>query len=262
MLCKGNGQYFPMCCFTGKVESVADTSIFARMGSQGKQFVVYSMTLTTREDVAMVLPIPVKAGTGEKAVQFFDFSAYPQFFEDLERVFFPPSNGSKAPVAVVPTYRAPLEVVSVGAFDASYVPTIADFDRLDPRFRLSADAWKRMPAYEEFGFAVFKLKSGHTRVHPMAFSFPSADPRELFFPTVHIHDGRVHRTARFDHTLYGQGIREADGKVWTESPGLAGQHVKTKLTHAMVRPEQHVYRCRMQGRYQNGDVFVKSAWPA
>ena len=149
--------------------------------------------------------------------------------------------------------------MSVGAFDASYVPSIADFDRLDPRYRISPDTWKKMPAYEEFGFAVVKLRAGHTRVHPMAFSFPSANTRELFFPTMHIHDGKVHRTAKFDHTLYAQGINGADGRVWVESEALVGRFVKTKLTHAMVNADQHVYRCRMQGRYQNGDVIASVA---
>ena len=40
--------------------------------------------------------------------------------------------------------------------------------------------------------------------HPMAFEFPRRDPDTLFFPTVHVHDGRVHAEARFDHSLFWQ----------------------------------------------------------
>ncbi len=32
----------------------------------------------------------------------------------------------------------------------------------------------------------------------MAFEFPHRDPTRLFFPTVHVHDGRVHARAEFD----------------------------------------------------------------
>ena len=63
-----------MCCFTKNVESVTDTNIFARLGSKGNQVLIYQMNFKSKEELAMVLPIPVKAGAGEKAVTFFDFS--------------------------------------------------------------------------------------------------------------------------------------------------------------------------------------------
>jgi hypothetical protein len=34
----------------------------------------------------------------------------------------------------------------------------------------------------------------------MAFEFEREDASELFFPTVHIHDGDFHPLADFDHT--------------------------------------------------------------
>ena len=40
----------------------------------------------------------------------------------------------------------------------------------------------------------------------MAFDFPRA-AKKLFFPTVHIHDGKVHDKADFDHALYCQAVR-------------------------------------------------------
>ncbi|MCY1006350.1 hypothetical protein OV079_12415 [Nannocystis pusilla] len=43
----------------------------------------------------------------------------------------------------------------------------------------------------------------------MAFEFPSRFPDWLYFPTVHVHDGRMHATARFDHSLYFQGPSRA-----------------------------------------------------
>ena len=65
----------------------------------------------------------------------------------------------------VPTASASkLEVVRVGNFEASFVPTQKDFSRLDERFRLPKAAWKLLPAYESYGFAVFKLKPGAMKV--------------------------------------------------------------------------------------------------
>jgi hypothetical protein len=49
--------------------------IFARLGERGNQVLIYQMSLK-RHRIPMVLPIPVKAGSGEDAVKFFDFSKY------------------------------------------------------------------------------------------------------------------------------------------------------------------------------------------
>ena len=54
-----------MCCFSGPVDRVAGTQIFARLKDEANQFVVYSMTLSSKSEVAMILPIPVKPGSGE-----------------------------------------------------------------------------------------------------------------------------------------------------------------------------------------------------
>ena len=43
----------------------------------------------------------------------------------------------------------------------------------------------------------------------------------------------------------------------TESPGLAVTKVKCGLTHGMIRPELHVYRQVMRGKFDNGDVVAK-----
>src|SRR5262249_58819336 len=91
-----------------------------------------------------------------------------------------------------------------------------------------ARAWDALPAYKDHGFAVFKLKKGAKTIHPMAFEFPRRDPKRLFFPTVHIHDGAVHPTAKFDHSLYLQK-RDDEGiavLTWRESPKLAASFMK------------------------------------
>ena len=53
-----------MCCFSRPVDSVSATNIFARSGAGGRQLIAYSMTLRAGEDLAMILPLPIKPGSG------------------------------------------------------------------------------------------------------------------------------------------------------------------------------------------------------
>lgn len=252
-----------MCCFTGPVRSVNATNIFARSEADGRQTVVYSMHLDAEREVAMVLPLPVAAGTGEDGVRFIDLSAYPTFFADLDlawpmrKLLGPAPGGPQRPAAPTPQ----LAVVQVGNFEASFVPTVADFARLDERFRLPANTWEQVPLYRNFGFAVFKLKPGKRDVHPMAFSFPRADRRALFFPTVHIHDGVVRLKATFDHRLYCQKVPGEALNVndWRESDRLLGQHVDAQKAKGLIDPEAHGYRLSIQGLLDNRDTVLRPA---
>ena len=252
-----------MCCFTGSVRNVSSTKIFAReIGAEtpARQYVVYQMNLDAPRDLAMVLPIPtaeIKGEARDKAVEFIDLQGYERFFRDLDRGFpdlYPPPTRSVT-LSEPRTAAAKLEVHQVGSFEASYVPRPADFARLDERFRISPELWEKIPAYKNFGFAVFKLKEGKQTVHPMAFAFEMADPNHLFFPTVHIHDGKVHQTANFDHKLYCQAAgRSVDILQWEESRGHAQQFANVKKSKGLLLPEQHVYRKKLNGRLKNADT--------
>jgi hypothetical protein len=250
-----------MCCFSGPVEKVADTNIFARSVENGRQLLVYSMTIAARNDLAMILPLPVPPGSPEDAVRFIDLKGYPEFFHDL-KLGFPdpkPRTLSLAGARSAPAAKAePLEVVQVGNFEASFVPAVKDFGRLDPRFRLPDKAWDSLPAYKEYGFAVFKLKKEATTVHPMAFEFPRADAKKIFFPTVHIHDGQVHEKAPFDHALYCQK-READKTSlpeWRESTFPAARFVQVDKTQGIIDGNSHCYLRKIQGERKNEDTLA------
>lgn len=249
-----------MCCFSRPVQSVTATNIFARSGAEGRQFLVYSMAIKAKEELAMVLPLPVKPGSGEKAVEFIDLSDYKEFFGDMAKGF--PERMTRSKVTILPgtplPAAAPLEVISVGSFEASFVPTLADFARLDERFRLPPGSWETLPTYRNYGFAVFKLKPGEAKVHPMAFSFPRANPRELFFPTVHIHDGKLHDRADFDHNLYCQRApaERATLTDWEESPQLARAFMKVDKTRGLVYGTRHCHRRRIAGTRPNQDTIL------
>lgn len=246
-----------MCCFSRRVDKVADTNIFARAGKDGRQFLVYSMLLRAGEDVAMILPLPTPKGAAEDAVKFLSLEKYPEFFKDLASGFPPPRAPESAGRSLgAPKSERKLAVVEVGSFEASFVPTMKDFARLDERFRLPAGTWDELPAYRDYGFAVFKLKKGEKKIHPMAFDFPRRDKAQLFFPTVHIHDGKVHKTANFDHALYMQRTGHESTMDWDETPSLAGTFMKVDKCAGVVAKDEHVYRKFLRGRRPNRDTIL------
>lgn len=247
-----------MCCFSGKVDVVADTNIFARAAKDDRQFLVYSMSFKSAADIAMILPIPTPKASAEDAVKFISLKKYEDFFADLRKGFPVPKDKAPDRGAKKDAPGNALVVVEVGDFVASFVPTVKDFDRLDKQFRLPDGVWEKLPQYKEFGFAVFKLKKpekGQSKVHPMAFEFPRADKKALFFPTVHIHDGKVSEKAGFDHALFCQVDGDAPLK-WEESEELADTFVKVKATEGIVDGNGHVYRKQMRGTFDNKDVLV------
>jgi len=166
-----------MCIFSHDVQQVSNTKIYARLNGD--------------RDVAMILPLPTQLPSTDQ-VSFVNLSGYDGFFRDMDRCFPQPLEMRSKGVAVARASPRNLMVHRVGAFDASFVPALADFHRLDLRFRLPEDVWKQLPLYSDFGFAVFQLRSGDMRIHPMALSFRTRNSTALFFPTAHVHDGSVH----------------------------------------------------------------------
>jgi hypothetical protein len=248
-----------MCCFSGKVQAVADTNIFARASKDGKQFLVYSMKLDTKSEVAMILPIPTPKASKEDAVKFINLEKYAEFFAELRNGFPAPraAAGSLGSKSAPKSDPAPLVVVEVGSFIASFVPTIGDFSRLDEKFRLASGVWDSLPQYKNWGFAVFQLKKGNQKIHPMAFEFPRATPKTLFFPTIHIHDGKVHEKAKFDHMLFAQFTGGELVPDWEETPQPAELFLpKLEKAQGVISGKEHIYRKEMQGIFKNTDVMV------
>src|SRR5690349_12615531 len=101
-----------MCCFSLPISSVTNTNILARDTGQGRQILVYSMKLSAPEELAMVLPLPIRPGLGDDALRFIDLSSYPEIFAGLDRGF-PPTN----PIVSRSAERARLKVVEVGSFN-------------------------------------------------------------------------------------------------------------------------------------------------
>ena len=267
-----------MCCFSpvsapaswigrllgaGRVH-VSDTNIFARLEDAGTQILVYAMTLAARSEVAMILPVPTPPGADEDALTFIDLHDHARIFDELASLFEvaqPARKGGGPMFSARATPVRTLKVHEVGSFVASFVPSRADFARLEPRFRLPDAVWDAVPDAHDFGFAVFQLDAGAQTVHPMAFRFRTRDPRRLFFPTLHVHDGRVHPRARFDHALYYQHPRLPTlhlGPVLPESfEGGQVSFMTTTDDHGgVITPSQPVVRRRLRGRLPNRDTYV------
>ncbi len=267
-----------MCCFSGPVLSVSDTNIFARLEEDGWQYLVYQMQFETDEANAIILPLPIQLpATDEDSLHFISLKGYDHFFSDLELGF--PRLPRKEPYTwgarSAPLSQPQLKVHDVGDFVASFVPQISDFDRLDPQFRISSDTWDNIPLYKDYGFAVFQLKSRKGQPHPMAFKFRSrlntGQRPQVFFPTVHIHDGEVHAREHFDHALFLQApsYDEVSGRYlehhdlikdpstgYVRSKWTADKFCDIERAKGIVTPDGLVHRLEMRGLLTNSDVFA------
>ena len=138
------------------------------------------------------------------------------------------------------------------------MPSLKDFDRLDPGFRLPEATWNQLPDYGDYGFAVFQLQAGRHQTHPMAFEFPRRDSSQLFFPTVHVHDGHVHPEAGFDHSLYCQVRPRPRG--WKAGFWKPYSHPSiweiNEEERAFLNLNGTVYRLRLQGVLDNRDTVL------
>ena len=211
------------------------------------------MTAALDQEMAMILPIPLQVTEdGNQPVEFLDLSDCPMFFPYLEGSFQKRPGFSLLQLFGKDT----IEVIEVGSFVASYVPSIDDFKRLDPRFGLDTSIWRELPQYHDYGFAVFKLQPGEERIHPIALRFRTRYQDQLFFPTVHVHNGVVPETETFDHRLFCQSGDHPGGN-WSESLYKLGDLIPTNqnIRH-IVNRKKAGFRLQMKGEFPNQDVFV------
>ena len=276
-----------MCIFSRSVAYVGGTHIFARRVSPDRQTLVYQMELTLDKPVAMILPLPVALPSRESDVHFVSLKEYEFFFQDVAQLFYaprPPGMESMRGGGMAAKSAPRLIVQEIGDFVASFVPTQADFRRLDPRFVLRPDVWKQLPMYSDYGFAVFQLKapdkiraeegegmgrgrgmrggSAKVQVHPMAFSFATRYADRLYFPTVHIHDEQVHPTDDFDHTLYAQpsaahhNARDEAQDRWQKAVRQPQETVRIVDAKGMIDDKGMVLQRRIAGKYKNADIWI------
>ncbi|MBA2543580.1 MAG: hypothetical protein H0V17_28320 [Deltaproteobacteria bacterium] len=249
-----------MCMFSGHVEQVSATKIFAGDLADGRQALIYSMTVTVGKPLAMVLPLPVPAHGPEDAVDFVNLDGYADLFTDLGKAFAKRGTYPQAFArSLSPTGMGRLVVHEVGAFVASYVPHSRDFARLDPRFRLPPNILAALPHYADWGFAVFQLDPGKQKeIHPMALRFPRRVPGAIYFPLTHVHDGYLPEIAELDHALYCQ-VSPLMGTLleWDPSHAPLGNYVDGSRAHGLIDPAMGGRASVMSGPAPNRDLWLQ-----
>jgi hypothetical protein len=247
---------------------IKSTNIFATRHA-GKQVLVYEAAITTAESNAMVLPIPVL--TASTPVELLDLSAFPHLFYQLDLYYDGPPASSFGPQ---PFGRPPqmLEVFTVGAFRASIVPSVADFGRLDASLRLQPSLQCLLAdRYGDYAFVVYQIGPGKHQLHPFGVAFESRWPTNLFFPTLHVHDGsHAPPEANFAHRFFAQGAGLESRKIAFNDlppPGWLIEHLGHRVHEvtetlsqislpAFVDPHRALDRAHRFGNYPNIDMHA------
>lgn len=200
-----------MCIFTSRIGHVSNTKIFVRRTHDALQHLVYSMSLKSLGETAMVLPLPIADAATE--IEFIDLSSHPQFFDDLRRAILKENR-----VHITYGFESQIPVQTVGTWHASFVPNRNDFSRLDQQFQLRSSILETLPYDCTWGFAVFQLRESldTQAFHPFGLTFQGRSDFPLYFPTMHVHDGKVDETAKYDHELFMQADRPANPASFPE----------------------------------------------
>lgn len=247
-----------MCIFTGRVKTVSKTRIFVGDIEDNKQCCVYSMSAEINSPLAMVLPVPV-AKKSLDAIEFVNLEEYSKFFDDLENCFEKPRTRGIAKGFSGGVAGGYLVVHDVGKYVASFVPMASLFGRLDPVFRLPEGVISALKGYADFGYAVFQLKDQAGKIsdfHPMAFKYTPKNQNELFFPTVHVHDGSHYLEKEdYDHTLYAQPETFIDRTHWIVSDYLPSEKVNIEKAKGLINPSRKVLKTGVNGNKPNMDYI-------
>lgn len=252
-----------MSCFSQTMSQVGKTRIFARLTGKGTQLLVYQMEYESEKPAAIIIPLPIAVPGDESSVFFLDMKGYEGFFRDMHQGF-PAIHLPNIPKGAS---GKSLAVQKVGDFIASFVPTMDDFSKLDPQFVIPKETWAKVPAYADYGFAVFQLTELRGRPHPIALEFQTRMPDQVFYPTLHIHDGVVRKRIFYKHELYLQhaaydsrvgeyisGHYADNATGFVRSKNVAGSFCKCDETRGVVIPELLIHRIDVLGPLPNKDM--------
>lgn len=196
-----------MCIILTHVESVSNTQIYVSSSKKRtRQLTVYSNQVETHVKNAMILPVP-----NPLSVKLLNFSHYTNIFEDCRECFHYDDGSMKngrlyrSSLSASAEHRPPLPVYTVGSYQASIVPSIDDFDRVNTQIlRVNPEVFKLLKdTYDpSFGFLICQLREGSHHYHPFAYTHLIHKSKLLFVPTLHYHLGEKNVTSDWDHTIY------------------------------------------------------------
>lgn len=196
-----------MCIILTHVESVSNTQIYVSSSkSRKRQLTIYTNKVDTHVKNAMILPVP-----NPLSVELLNFKNYKKIFDDCRECFHH-DDGSRndrhmyrAALSASFDSRPPLPVYTVGSYQASIVPSINDFDRVDTQIlRVNPQVFTLLKdTYDSsFGFIICQLREGSHQYHPFAYTHEIHNCNLLFVPTLHYHLGETSVKADWDHTIY------------------------------------------------------------
>ncbi len=254
-----------MCIILTHVESVSNTQIYISSSKdRTRQIVIYTNKVDSPLENAMILPVP-----NPLSVELLNFSHYKDIFEDCNKCFrflddsYNDSHNTRAlyASASLPS-RPPLPVYTVGSYQASIVPSFADFDRLNLKIlRVNPEVFKLLKdTYDSsFGFIVCQLRTGSHQYHPFAYTHDIHSSRLLFTPTLHYHLGESSVTADWDHIIYSPmtDLYTTGRYVFKNTNDVDWK----KIPEAYRWPSQGYFtmnRHCIQGNKKNKDLWLKN----
>eukprot|EP01128_Nolandella_sp_AFSM9_P006387 TRINITY_DN3269_c0_g1_i1.p1 TRINITY_DN3269_c0_g1~~TRINITY_DN3269_c0_g1_i1.p1 ORF type:complete len:288 (-),score=23.86 TRINITY_DN3269_c0_g1_i1:160-1023(-) len=277
-----------MCIFNVKVGVVRSTRILVSLTSGGRQATVYenavSVVGTTRRQSqaakkaalekkvkedrnnanAMILPCPLSPGHD---VIPLDFSKDSFSFAQLEKAF-PQPRRTKARARKGRRDRSggeKLKVVQVGAYSVSIAKSLLDLTLID------SDVFKVneaiLPALKEryssgFGFVICAFNAANKiEPHPIGYIHDAPDVNSLFVPTLHIHDGEVHKKESFDHNIYsintdnlsGSSPADLSKKYGTNAMLSMSEGLESKILGQYLAEINNIRRMAIRGMQDNVD---------
>jgi hypothetical protein len=173
---------------SAEVKDLSATKILAALLRGGRrQLTVYANSVATAvQGSCMVLAVP-----NPGSVRLLDMSGYSTIFDDCLAMTqrYSESYGSRG--GTLSYDSAPLAVHSVGDYDASIVPALADFARLDPAsFTMAPEFLQFMDrtyAGTAMGFIVCKLQRSSSLKPYAPFGYVHDVSDHVFVPTMHFH---------------------------------------------------------------------------
>lgn len=204
-----------MCMISLPVEKVSKTNIFIGLNSdKSRQITIYSNYVSNYSDAnAMVIPVP-----SPQTVKFHDISHMKNFFVNVDKSFIRQARTLSTFTNYARSFgsdkSAKLEVLNVGSYRVSLVPSLADLTRLDKDvFVLSEGLAEKLSSYYKenyWGFIVFVLAKDSKEYHPFAYSHDIIHSN-IYIPTRHYHDH-----------MSGHGYQERIGGLDTRADPYGG----------------------------------------
>lgn len=250
-----------MCVIQGNTNSVANTEIFCFPAANGRdQVTVYSNAVSmadNHKDNAMILPIP----RGYEKFKAIDLSEDADLFRKLDSCFpAPPLPRSlSAASAANASQGSFLQVQHCGSYEFSLVPSIRDFDRINPTvFQLNDDVRRLLASQypRDFAFLVCKITE-NKKFHPVGYIHPMPADGQLFVPTLHFHQGHSEPlNPDWDHDIYVLG-NDVIGRPARDFAALK-QVSSLKRYMCLSQPEK-LRKIQIKGHFTNRDITVPAS---